>query len=99
MTLYEKTIDKITVKILADKSSKYYLTDHKDILHMDDDYILHQIAMLKAAGKKGVFEIQLTPISINAKDRIIEAENRWVKANSTKIKSGGIITMLLNKGF
>jgi hypothetical protein len=95
----EKTIGKITVIVLADKKSNYYLSESNDIKIIDEDFMLHQISMLKSAKKTGVFTIKMQSISNNLKDKLIKKDNDFIMKNAKKIKSGGIFTMLKNKGY
>lgn len=98
MEIATKTIGKITVSVITDKKSNYYLSESNDIKIVDECFLLHQIAMLKNAKKTGLFVIKMTAISDQQKNKFIASDLNFINKNAKDIKSGGIITMLKNKG-
>jgi len=98
MEIARKTIGKVTVSVIADKKSTYYLNESRDIKKVDECFLMHQIALLKNAKKAGSFIIKLTAISERQKQNLIGNDLNFVKKNYKKVQSGGIFTMLKNKG-
>lgn len=98
MTIAEKTIGKITYIVNADKKSNYYLNKSNDIVIADECYILKQINLLKLANKKGTFVENLKAITDNQKRYLNNCDIKFIDKNYESIKSGGIVTMLKNKG-
>lgn len=99
MELINRTIGKITLMINVDRESTYYINKSNDIKTIDENFVLHEISMLKDAKKTGVFKIELTAISNSQRNNIINQMNNYVNKNAKNIKSGGVITMLKNKGY
>jgi hypothetical protein len=98
MIVAQKTIGNISVSFEAERKAEYYLNESGDIKQLDEDYLLYTIHNLKQAQKKGSFVYKLKPIGKEKRNALIKADNQWIEKNSKPIKSGGIFTMLSNKG-
>jgi len=103
MILATKTEGKITVNFHVDKLSEIYFkkdgNGNNSLVYFDESMLYRELHLLKKAGKKGIFNFTLTAASAREKNTFIAAQNKWVNDNYTPIKSGGIFTMLKNKGY
>ena len=98
MIVAQKTIGNISVSFEAESQSEYYLNESGDIKQIDEDYLLYTIHNLKQAQKKGSFVYNLKPINKDKRTALIKADNEWIDKNAKPVKSGGVFTMLSNKG-
>ncbi len=97
-----KTNKSLTVNIIIDNPSKFCLNKNGEIRYFDNDLLLSEFSFLKEAKKKGVFNIYFTSITAKQHNEIIKMQNKNINRliNKTGLAiSGGLVTMLKNKGF
>jgi len=99
MIIASKTSGKVTILVDSDKKSKYYLTESGDIINVDEDYLLHQIALIGKTKRRVSITIRVKSISEETKNKIIKKDNSWVDNHAPKHSIGSLYTMLNNKGY
>lgn len=101
MKMLQKEIRGLKVVIQYDRPSKYYLNKVGDIVTDLDEYRLNRMLdYLK--GKKGAFTEQFTAINEEEYAKLLKADTKWLNQEikrSGRAKTGGIATMLTNKGY